>query len=90
MSAVTTTDLKGALPLLARGKVRDVYTLNGEELLFVATDRISAYDVIMQNVCATNPTGLDPYREHLIYSEMILTKNDFVTLFRESHQKESC
>ena len=50
MSAVTKTDLKGALPLLARGKVRDVYTLNASELLFVATDRISAYDVIMENV----------------------------------------
>ncbi|KAF3924783.1 hypothetical protein ABW21_db0200818 [Orbilia brochopaga] len=49
MTAVTTTDLKGALPLLARGKVRDVYTLSDSELLFVATDRISAYDVIMEN-----------------------------------------
>jgi len=29
-----------------RGKVRDVYTLNGE-LLLVATDRISAYDVVL-------------------------------------------
>ncbi|KAF3938186.1 hypothetical protein ABW19_dt0202237 [Dactylella cylindrospora] len=49
MSAVTKTDLKGSLPLLARGKVRDVYTLSDNELLFVATDRISAYDVIMEN-----------------------------------------
>src|SRR5205809_7057380 len=36
------------LPLLARGKVRDVYDL-GENLLIVATDRISAFDVIMPN-----------------------------------------
>ncbi|EWC46934.1 phosphoribosylaminoimidazole-succinocarboxamide synthase [Drechslerella stenobrocha 248] len=49
MSEVTKTDLRGALPLLARGKVRDVYTLGDSELLFVATDRISAYDVIMEN-----------------------------------------
>jgi phosphoribosylaminoimidazole-succinocarboxamide synthase len=34
------------LKLWRRGKVRDVYDL-GESLLFVATDRISAYDVIM-------------------------------------------
>lgn len=34
------------VPLLKRGKVRDVYDL-GDKLLFVATDRISAYDVIM-------------------------------------------
>ena len=48
--ALTTTDLKGSLPLLARGKVRDVYQLNDDSLLFVATDRISAYDAIMKNV----------------------------------------
>ena len=41
------TDLKG-LKLLGRGKVRDIYDL-GEHLLIVATDRISAFDVIMQN-----------------------------------------
>ena len=34
------------LPLLARGKVRDVYNL-GETLLFLATDRISAFDCIL-------------------------------------------
>ncbi len=34
------------IPLLKRGKVRDVYDL-GDRLLFVATDRISAFDVIM-------------------------------------------
>ncbi len=43
--AVLTTDL-GALPLVARGKVRDIYSL-GEELLFVATDRISAFDHVL-------------------------------------------
>ena len=34
------------LPLLARGKVRDIYDL-GENLLLVATDRLSAFDVIL-------------------------------------------
>lgn len=34
--------------LLARGKVRDIYDL-GETLLFVTTDRISAFDVVMPN-----------------------------------------
>lgn len=46
----TKTDLQGALPLIARGKVRDLYDIDGKTLLFVATDRISAYDVIMENV----------------------------------------
>ena len=32
------------------GKVRDIYELNDELLLFVATDRISAFDVIMDEV----------------------------------------
>jgi phosphoribosylaminoimidazole-succinocarboxamide synthase len=36
------------IPLLARGKVRDIYDL-GDELLIVATDRISAFDVVMPN-----------------------------------------
>ncbi len=37
-----------SLKLLNRGKVRDVYDL-GDSLLFVATDRISAFDVVMPN-----------------------------------------
>ncbi|KAL8739143.1 MAG: hypothetical protein Q9181_000172 [Wetmoreana brouardii] len=41
------TDLDHALPLVARGKVRDVYDVDDGTLLFVTTDRISAYDVIM-------------------------------------------
>lgn len=36
------------IPLLNRGKVRDIYEL-GEFLLLVATDRISAFDVILPN-----------------------------------------
>ena len=36
----------GGLPLLARGKVRDLYAL-GDDLLFVATDRISAFDHVL-------------------------------------------
>ncbi|KAJ9273750.1 hypothetical protein DTO027B5_1849 [Paecilomyces variotii] len=46
---LTTTDLGGVLPLIARGKVRDLYEVNDKTLLFIATDRISAYDVIMEN-----------------------------------------
>ena len=44
--AVFETDLQN-VSLLYRGKVRDVYTLDDERLLIVATDRISAFDVIM-------------------------------------------
>ena len=36
-----------SLPLLARGKVRDNYAVGDDRLLMVASDRISAFDVIM-------------------------------------------
>lgn len=39
-------DIPG-LKLIASGKVRDIYAINEEHLLFVTTDRISAFDVIM-------------------------------------------
>ncbi|KAL3483297.1 hypothetical protein BJX62DRAFT_83658 [Aspergillus germanicus] len=48
-NTLTTTDLQGSLPLIARGKVRDLYEVDDKTLLFIATDRISAYDVIMDN-----------------------------------------
>lgn len=35
------------LPLLHRGKVRDVYALGSDELLIVASDRLSAFDVVL-------------------------------------------
>ena len=37
------------LPVFARGKVRDTYELHNDQLLMVATDRISAYDVVLPN-----------------------------------------
>jgi phosphoribosylaminoimidazole-succinocarboxamide synthase len=36
-----------SLPLLARGKVRDNYAVGAERLLMVASDRLSAFDVVM-------------------------------------------
>jgi phosphoribosylaminoimidazole-succinocarboxamide synthase len=43
--AVARTELP--LPLVARGKVRDVYAVGDDRLLIVATDRISAFDVVL-------------------------------------------
>ncbi len=48
MQSVTTTDIK-EFPLLSRGKVRDIYEISPESLLIVTTDRISAFDVIMDD-----------------------------------------
>jgi phosphoribosylaminoimidazole-succinocarboxamide synthase len=44
-TSLHTSDL--ALPLLHRGKVRDVYSLPRNELLIVASDRLSAFDVVL-------------------------------------------
>ncbi len=44
-SALHTSAL--SLPLLARGKVRDNYAVGEDRILMVASDRLSAFDVIM-------------------------------------------
>ncbi len=46
MSGVATTSLP--LTVLRRGKVRDVYEVDADRLLIVATDRVSAFDVVMR------------------------------------------
>ncbi len=46
-SVVTKTEFS-ELPLLSRGKVRDIYDM-GDELLIVVTDRISAFDHVLPN-----------------------------------------
>lgn len=48
--AVLTSSSIDGLPKIAEGKVRDLYEVDEKTLLFVASDRISAYDVIMKNV----------------------------------------
>src|SRR5690606_14487682 len=45
-TAVDRTELP--FPLVARGKVRDIYDVGDDRLLLVATDRISAFDVVME------------------------------------------
>jgi phosphoribosylaminoimidazole-succinocarboxamide synthase len=45
-SALLQSNLK-SLPLLARGKVRDNYAVGDDRLLMVASDRLSAFDVVM-------------------------------------------
>jgi phosphoribosylaminoimidazole-succinocarboxamide synthase len=44
--ALLQSNLK-SLPLLARGKVRDNYAVGDDRLLMVASDRLSAFDVVM-------------------------------------------
>ena len=46
MTTVHTSSIQ-SLPLLARGKVRDNYAVDTDRILMVASDRLSAFDVIM-------------------------------------------
>lgn len=48
MSTLHQSNLK-SLPLLARGKVRDMYAVGDDKLLIIASDRISAFDVILDD-----------------------------------------
>ena len=47
MTTALHTSSLTSLPLLARGKVRDNYAVGNDRILMVATDRLSAFDVIM-------------------------------------------
>jgi phosphoribosylaminoimidazole-succinocarboxamide synthase len=47
MTAALHTSTLTSLPLLARGKVRDNYAVGTDRILMVASDRLSAFDVIM-------------------------------------------
>ena len=40
-------DRPSGMRLLTSGKVRDIYQVDSERLLFVTTDRVSAFDVVM-------------------------------------------
>ena len=46
MKIVTKTQIR-EYPLISRGKVRDIYEIDSQTLLIVTTDRMSAFDVIM-------------------------------------------
>src|SRR3990167_2465645 len=47
MTSTVHTSALHSLPLLARGKVRDNYAVGDDRILMVASDRLSAFDVIM-------------------------------------------
>ena len=57
---VLTSTTLTALPKIAEGKVRDLFEVDSKTLLFVASDRVSAYDVIMQNVCLLSINWVNP------------------------------
>ena len=48
MTSVLQTNIK-SLPFLHRGKVRDIYAVGDDKLLVIQTDRLSAFDVILDD-----------------------------------------
>lgn len=48
MKALLETSIE-SLPLISKGKVRDIYAIGEDQLLMVTTDRLSAFDVVMQD-----------------------------------------
>ncbi len=46
MQALYESSIK-SLPLISKGKVRDIYAIGDDKLLMITTDRLSAFDVVM-------------------------------------------
>jgi phosphoribosylaminoimidazole-succinocarboxamide synthase len=67
------------LNLLRRGKVRDVYTVDDEHLLIVATDRISAFDCILPTAIARKGEVLTSLSKFWFKKLGHIVPNHFVT-----------
>ena len=48
--ATVAIDLQGNLEKIASGKVRDLFKVDEERLLFIVSDRVSAFDVVIKDV----------------------------------------
>ena len=64
-----------SLPLLGRGKVRDIYAIDADKLLIVTSDRLSAFDVVLPDPIPRKGTVLTfttVYRAPLpVFKEML-------------------
>ena len=83
---VTKTELPG-VPLLRRGKVREVYDL-GDELLVVASDRISCFDVVLG--CGIPEKGRVLTAISLFWFDYLrdVTENHFLTADVDKYPKD--
>ncbi|KAL9610104.1 MAG: hypothetical protein Q9167_005183 [Letrouitia subvulpina] len=82
-SLASSSELKGSMHLLAQGKVRDLYEINNSTLLFVTTDRISAFDVVMGSIIPNKGSVLSLLSVHWfkLLSEAIPSlRTHFLTL----------
>ncbi|HUF15634.1 MAG TPA: phosphoribosylaminoimidazolesuccinocarboxamide synthase [Acidimicrobiia bacterium] len=66
-----------ALPHIASGKVREIYEIDSDHFLFVATDRISAYDVVLNQTIPDKGRVLTGLSLH--FFDFLDTPNHLVT-----------
>src|SRR5664280_1818423 len=76
-NTITQLDLPG-IKKLKSGKVREVFDLD-DALLFVATDRISAFDVILPNPIPEKGRVLTALSEFWFGKTKHIVKNHFIT-----------
>lgn len=82
-AALSHTSLPG-FELLKRGKVRDVYTVDSDHLLVVATDRISAFDCILPTPITRKGEVLTSLSRFWFEKLRDIVPNHFVTTDFES------
>lgn len=78
MSVETVYESKLSLPLVAKGKVREVYDA-GEHLLLVASDRLSAFDVVFPDPIPRKGEVLNRLAEYWFGQTSHIVKNHLVT-----------
>ena len=71
------------LNLLKRGKVRDVYEVDDEHLLIVATDRISAFDCILPTAIARKGDVLTSLSKFWFEKLAAIVPNHFISIDQE-------
>jgi phosphoribosylaminoimidazole-succinocarboxamide synthase len=76
------------LPLLHSAKVRDIYALGDDRLLLVATDRVSAFDVVMPNGIPRKGEVLTRTSEFWFEKTREVVPNAFVAVLDESNASE--
>jgi phosphoribosylaminoimidazole-succinocarboxamide synthase len=67
------------LPLLRRGKVREVYEVDAETLLLVASDRVSAFDVVLPNLIPRKGSVLTQISAYWFRELAQVVPNHFLT-----------
>src|SRR5438094_4983732 len=90
MTPILTTSLP--LPLHSQGKVRDTYRLSDRELLMIATDRISAFDVVLPTPIPEKGRVLNQlsafwfqHTQHIAPNHLITTDVEQIETILETH-----